>query len=217
MQEYDQLKNDYTHYWCSVYALLNLFRYDYWIYVELDYILKFLVYLESISARFKLEWAYASVVFPACIKYINLKLGLKLKLGKSTLKAELSNKHGRILGYKRANTFYTSLFKDWEITMEDVEDVKESKENGHFHFWKRWKIIESLWGTRYKMNAKVLDYAYFCWLYYPTIRYVYWEEELQKECLDIVKYRKMQKLNNPYVRYEQIKQIKQQLQYKNKD
>lgn len=215
--EYNQLKQNDTFFACSIYALLNLFRYDYGIYVELNYILKFLIYLEKIWVFFRLEWAYAKYIFPAALKYINSKLGLNLTLVTTSLSRELSNKHGYILWYRRANTIYKKEAQDWEITKKDIDKIKDTPANWHFHYFKKGRTVESLWGFRYRLSKQNLKYAHSLWMYYDNIRYITWEEELKEELIKIVKFRKIQKLKNPYVWYDEVKKIKKQLKYKNYD
>lgn len=213
MNEYDQLKQSDTYYACSIYALLNLFKYDYWVFVELTKTLKFLVYLEKIWVRFRLEWAYAKYVFPSALKHINNLYGLELWLWITTLNKKLSTKYWYILWYKRANTSYIETADDWIVTKDDIDLVEKTANNWHFHYRKRWTVVESLWGFRYKLSLTNLKYAYSKDLYYPNARYIYWEEELKKEFIKIVKLRKLQWLENPYIKLDEIKKIK--LEYKN--
>ena len=214
MKEYNQLEQKATWYACSIYALLNLLKYDYWVYIETTKTLKFLVYLEVIGVFFRLEGSCAKYIFPSAIKHINKLLWLELKLWTTTLKSKLSTKYGYILWYKRANTYYKNSASDWEITKEEIEKIEDTKANWHFHFWKRWKIVESLWGFRYKLSIDNLKYAYSKDMYYTNCRYIYWEEELKKEFIHIVKLRKLQKLDNPFIKYNEIIKIKKEL---NKD
>lgn len=217
INEYDQLKQKDTNYACSIYALLNLFKYDYWIFIELTKTLKFLIILEKAWVFFRLQWAYAKYIFPAAIKHINKVFWLKLYLWVTTLNHTLSNKYWYILWYKRANTSYIKTTNDWEVTKDDIDIVLKTKQNWHFHYRKRWKIVESLWGFRYKLNKNHLKYAYSKWLYYKNIRYIYWEEELKEEFIKIVKLKRRRNLENPYIKYDEILRIKEQFKYKNYD
>jgi len=133
-KEYNQLLQHDTYYWCSIYALLSLFRYDYWVFVPLTKTLIFLTYLEKIWVFFRLEWAYAKYIFPAALKHINKLFWLDLALRTKTLKGKMSYKHGYILWFKKATTFYKRKAEDWEITKQDIEEIKTRKQNWHFLF-----------------------------------------------------------------------------------
>ena len=48
-------------------------------------------------------------------------------------------------------------------------------------------------------------------MYYTNCRYIYWEEKLKEVFIKIVKIRKHRKLKNPYIKYDEIKKIKEWL------
>ena len=73
---YNQLLDKQTHYGCSLYALLNQVKYDYWVIIPQDIILSTLLYLEKIWVFFPTKWASAPAIYPAIKKYIKFKLWL---------------------------------------------------------------------------------------------------------------------------------------------
>lgn len=204
MEEYNQLKQKDTHFACSVYALLNLFRYDYWVIIRINSILRFLIYLEKIWAFFRMEWATANIIFPAAIKWINFTYNISLTIKKLTIK-EVGNERGYILWFKKATTLYKKSAEDGEITKEDVNNFSLYKDNGHFHFWKREELVESLGWFRAKFTLKNLKLAFENNYYYPTIRTIEWEENLRKKLIAIVQERELYLPKNPYIKEYELK------------
>ncbi len=208
---YNQLLQKQTWYACSVYALLNQIKYDYGVVVPLDTILTTLTYLEKIGAFFPTQWASASVIYPAIQKYISWKLGLVFKIETSTI-SQMDIDKGYILGFKKAIKLYTELTKDWELTIADLDKIALlSKSQGHFHFLKRWVLIETLWGYEYKVSKDTLLYGLKKDLYYPTVRrFVPATPKTVEVCLKsmtIVKNRRDAWWKNPFISLQELKDL----------
>ena len=189
---YNQLAQEQTHYSCSVYAFLNCILLDYWVQLKVDWILKLVIYMEKIWVL--LPWgASASVIFPALVKYTEYKTGFKLKIVKWTI-YKLWTK-STILWLKKSNRTYLNLADDWEITKKDIDSLNDSKGwYGHFHCYKRWNILETLWWFRYKISKDILNYAKSKDLYYTATRSFIPADtktaDMQKKLVSLVRSRK---------------------------
>ena len=121
MAKYNQQLQEDTYYACSVYAFLNMIKYDFGIWLKLDWILKIVMYMEKIWALLP-KWAYASVIFPAFLKYVNWKTGFVIEMDITTVD-KIDPDKWYILWFKKANRLYLSVAKDWEITKEDIDNI----------------------------------------------------------------------------------------------
>jgi len=204
IEEYNQLKQKDTNYACSIYTLLNLFKYDYGVIIPLNLILKFLIYLEKAWVFFRLEWAVANIIYPVAIKYINLKYWINLIIQKLTID-QIKEERGYILWFKKATTKYKKSAEDWEITKEDINNFSLYKDNWHFHFWKRWVLVESLGWFKTKLSLENLKEAFTKGFYYPTIRTIVWEEKLRKKLILIAQERKLYLKKNKYIQEYELK------------
>jgi len=202
--EYNQLLQKDTYYACSIYALLNLFKYDYWVIIPINLILKLLIYLERLWVFFRLWWAVADVIYPIAIKYINIRYWISLKIEKTTVD-KITNKRWYILWFKKATTLYKKNAEDWEITKEDINAFSSYKDNGHFHYWKRWEVVESLGWFRSRLSLDNLSYAFEKGFYYPTIRTISWEEKLKLKLISIAQERKLYNFKIPYIQEYELK------------
>ena len=177
---YNQLAQKSTNYSCSVYAFLNVIKYDFWLEIPVDTILKIVIYLEKIWALLP-WWSYAGILFPAIIKYTEYKTWFKLIIVKWTIN-NIDNKKAWILWYKKADSKYINLAKDWTITRSDIDTInKNTKFWWHFHMWKRNTVIETLWWFAYRLMRLNLKYAHSKGMYYDAVRaFIPWDERTEK-------------------------------------
>ena len=202
---YNQLAQKQTHYSCSVYAFLNIIKYDYWIEIKVGNILNIIIYMEKIGALLK-WWASANIIYPALVKYVEWKTGFKMKTIKWNI-STIDSKKWWVLWYKRSNKTYIELSEDWEITKEDVDKiVKTKKWYWHFHVWKRNVILETLWGFPYKMKKSNLKYSESKDLYYYSTRAFIPRDErtekMQKFLIKVVRQKQ------EFMTYEEFLKIK---------
>ena len=202
MQEYNQNLQKQTHYSCSIYAFLNMIKYDFWVTLKIDWILKIVIYMEKIWALLP-RWAYASIIFPALLKYIKWKTWFNIKMEKTTIN-KINSNYWYILGFKKANRFYKSLAIDWKITKDEIDKIRDSKKwYWHFHYYKRWTIVETWWGFRYKLTLGNLIYMFEQGLYYPSCRRFYaWDEKTRKLQKKLIR---LWKLNKKLISYDEFK------------
>lgn len=191
MAIYNQKEQKDTYYACTIYSMLNILRFDFGIHVNIDNILWIVKYMEKIWALLP-KWAYFSVIYPAMVKLLEWKTGMKFKVKVSYISAGLDTKRMWGLGFKRSGKLYKELSKDQLIDKLDIDKIKEwPKGYWHNHAWKRGKILETLGGYHYEISIKTLKYAVKQWIYYDTARtIVAWDErteKIQKELLRIAK------------------------------
>ena len=191
MPQYNQKLQSETFYACTIYSMLNILKFDFWISVNIDNILWIVKYMEKLWALLP-KWAYFSVIYPAMVKLLEWKTWMKFKVKVNYISAWLDTKHAWGLWFKRASKFYKTLAKDQLIDKIDIDKIKEWP-NGywHNHSWKRGKVLETLGGYYYEMSLKTLKYAVKQWIYYDTARtIVAWDtktENIQKELVRIAK------------------------------
>lgn len=169
-----------TWYACTLYTMLNIIKYDYKVTVKIDWVLKLVNYMERIGALLP-NGAYFSVIYPAMVKVLEWKTGLKFKIEVWYISQWLSDDYWRGLWFKHANKFYQSLAEDWELTKDDIDQIKKNnKWAGHNHMLKRNIIVESLWGYYYEVTPETLKYAVEQWVYYDTARTILpWDERTE--------------------------------------
>ncbi len=191
MSQYNQKEQKDTFYACTIYTMLNILKFDYWISVNIDNILWIVKYMEKLGALLP-KWAYFSVIYPAMAKLLEWKTGMKFKIKVSSISAWLDNKHMWGLWFKKASKFYKELAKDQLIDKLDIDKIKAwPKGYWHNHAWKRKTILETLGGYYYEMSLKTLKYAVKQDIYYDTARTIVpWDartERIQKELIRIAK------------------------------
>jgi len=206
MPTYNQLAQEQTNYSCSVFWFLNWFKYSCWVELKVDWILKIIIYMEKIWALLS-KWAYASVIYPALIKYVDYKTWLKFNIVTTDI-TRIDREKGRIIWFKKANSQYVTLSKDLKVTFEDTDKIIESKWwSWHFHFIKRDVIIESLGWYPYRISKEVLLYAFMNWLYYQNARTFEpsdeYTEVTQKKLIGLVKDRSSW-TNYKFISYEEL-------------
>jgi len=202
---YNQLAQKQTNYSCSIYAFLNIIKYDYWIEMKVDNILKLIIYMEKIGALLT-WWASAWIIYPALVKYVEWKTGFKLKIVKWTIDT-IDNKKWWILWLKKSNKTYIELSKDWVITKSDIDKIVQTKKwYWHFHMFKKNTILETLWGFPYRLMKLNLEYAYNQWLYYTSTRaFIPWDERTEKMQKFLIK---VAKEKWEFMSYEEFLKIK---------
>lgn len=160
--------DDLSKYGCSIYALKNQIMLDYWIYIWEDKVIIALEYLSKISAFIPWFGWDATIIYPAVIKYIKLKLWLSFKIDTKNIDTFDSEK-ARILWFKRATKLYMQDIVDKKLTTDEIDKLVSWKQVWHFHCYKQGKIIESLNLDYYDILWN-LKYAFSKWLYYYNTR-----------------------------------------------
>lgn len=191
MPSYNQRLQGQTAYACTIYTMLNILQFDYWVVVKIDNILWIVNYMEKIGALMP-KGAYFWVIYPAMVKLLEWKTGLKFKVKKWYISQGLDSKYAWGLWFLKATKYYETLARDQLIDKEDIDlIIKNKKGYGHNHFWKRGTIIESLWGYHYKVDINTLKYAVNKWVYYDSARTIIpWDErtkKIQKRLIEIAK------------------------------
>ena len=180
-----------TNYACSIYTMLHILQFDYGVSVNIDNIMWIVKYMEKIWALLP-KWAYFAVIYPAMVKLLEWKTGLKFWIKESYISAWLDTKHSWGLWFLKATKFYETLARDQLIDKQDIDKIVENEKGyWHNHFWKRGNVLESLGGYHYEMSLKTLKYAVKQWVYYDRARTIVpWDErteEIQKRLISIAK------------------------------
>jgi len=173
--------------------MLNIIRYDFWVKIEDSMVFQIGAYMEKIGALLP-KWAYFSVIYPAMVKLLEWKTGLKFKVKTWFISQGLDNKHMWGLWLKKISSFYIWMVEDWEFTREEVDRVAWNVRGaGHNHAWKigkkshQGKIVESWGGFIYKCSIGTLKHAVNKGLYYNKARTIipadFITEEVQKACI----------------------------------
>lgn len=174
---YDQTKQSKTKYSCTIYTMLNIIKYDFWVELKDSLIFYMVYYFEKIWALLP-KWAYFSIIYPAMVKLIEWKTGFKLKVKLSQISKWLDDISMWGLWYKRLSSLSVTLSKDdWVISIEDIKEIYKSKKwSGHNHAFKQWNkswewtVVESWGGYTYQMDIKTLKEAEKLWIYYDNAR-----------------------------------------------
>lgn len=191
---YDQTKQPYTRNACWIYACLNYFRYEYWVYLPDDsVIIKICEYLARIDAWFEKWGADANIAGPALMKYIKYKTWFKLKIVKSSID-RINTDRGYVIWFKKASRLYLKLAQDKKLDKNDINEIKANKWGyGHFLFYKREKAVDSLWWYWYDFSFNDLKYARDLDLFYNSVRQFVPADTrtavMQVECVNLAKKR----------------------------
>lgn len=152
---------------CSVLALLDYLKYEYYIEIPRDSILILLDYLKRMEAWFPKWWADAWVVYPAIVKYIKWRYWLSIKIKVGNIE-KINDGRGHILGFKWANKKYLSLTSDKEVTSKDIDEMQVS--NWHFIYYENNVVADNLWWILIRWTYENIQYAYHKWLFYYNTR-----------------------------------------------
>lgn len=193
MTIYNQKLQKDTLYSCTIYTMLHIIKYDFWVSVNIDNILWIVKYMEKIWALLP-RWAYFAVIYPAMVKLLEWKTWLKFKIEVSYITAGLDKKRMWGLGFLKANRFYHQKASDKLITVQDLIDIKDwPKGSWHNHAWKKNTIIESLGAYHYNIDIKTLKHGVKLGLYYDKARTIVAGNEktkkIQKNLIKIAKKR----------------------------
>lgn len=193
IKDYNQKLSDSTKYACTIYTFLNILRNDFKVVLRNDIIISFTYYLEKIWVFLRLSWAVFAIIYPAMVKYINIRYWINLKIKTSTISDWLSETNTWWLWLKKLTTKGQKLWTiDWIFTREDV-DLAINYPNWYWHnqAWFKWETIDSYGWVRYLIWLPTLKYWVVKDLYYNTWRTVIaWDsftERLQKQLIE--KYR----------------------------
>ena len=211
---YDQTKQKSTLYSCSIYTMNNILLYDFWVKLQDSIIFKIVAYMEKIWALLP-KWAYFSIIYPAMVKLIEMKTGLKLKVKTSSISRWLDDKSMWGLWLKKISSLYIWFVQDGEFTRWEVDRVAwDAKGAGHNHAWKLWnksnegKIVESWGGFVYKCSISTLKYAVKQGLYYDTARTIVpaddFARKVQQTCVSKAKH-------NGFISFDEFIEIRDNL------
>jgi hypothetical protein len=209
--QYNQELQKQTWYSCTIYTMLNIIKYDYWVELKIDWILKIVIYMEKIGAL--LPWgAYFAVIYPAMTKLISYKTWLNLKVKKSSISVWLDNKSMWGLWFKKSSRLYKDLANDWVITKKDYYKIsKHSKWYWHNHAVKqgnnskKWTFLETLGWLSYTVSLKDLQYAQKIDLYYdPARTLIPWDERTKRAQKKLIK---MAEERKEFISYEEFLNI----------
>ncbi len=190
------LRND-TKYSCTVYTFLHMILLDFAVEIRVDYIIKFIYYLEKIWVLFLKSWAVFNIIYSAMVKYINFKYWILLKIETTSISKWLQNWKAYSLGCKKLTNKWQKLWTiDWVFTNSDVDlAITYKNAYAHNHCYKNWAIIDSwnAWSKldsaiRYNISEETLKYWVEKDLYYDTARVIIpWDkftETLKKFLID---------------------------------
>lgn len=213
---YDQTKYKDTRFACTIYTLLIMLKFDFWVKIEDDLILRLVYYAERIWVLVLTEWAYFNVIYPALIKFINLRYWIKLDLKAIDIRNWIIKDWLTYsLGLKKLSNFQQSLALDDKVfSKADVDRVLSSSAwYWHNLAYLNWVVLDPWKWIAYRLDRETLLYAVNKWLFFPTARYIIpWNEFtnlLQKSLKTALKV-KRKKTNNvrEFLTYEEFKEIK---------
>ena len=197
-EQYDQTKSENTKYSCTIYTMLNIIKYDFWVEVSDSIIFKIVAYMEGIGALWP-KWAYFSVIYSAMVKLIEYKTWFKLKIKKSSISKWLDDKSMWALWFKKLSDLSIGLAKDdhWITTFDIQEIAKSHKWSGHNHavkLWNvsnKWTVLDSWWGFTYHTSLAALKEGVLLDVYYDVARTLVAADErtkrLQKKYVSVAK------------------------------
>ena len=194
MELYNQKKQDETNYACTIYTFCHIILFDYWIRIDDHLIIKFTYVLEKLWVFFRLSWAKFDVIYPAMVKYVNVRYWINLKIKQSTISKWLDEVSTWSLWLKRLTIKGQKLgTDDWVFTKDDVDKALTFKNAyGHNYCVKKgkawlWIVIDSYNWVHYNCDIEVLKYWVTKWLFYDTARAIIpWDaftERLQKSLI----------------------------------
>lgn len=176
MTQYDQTKEDFTKYSCTIYSMLNMIKYDFWVSLKDSYIYSIVYYMEKIWALLP-RWAYFGIIYPAMVKLIEIQTWLKLKIKIWYISSWLDNISMWGLWAKRLSSLSISLSKDWFLSVEDMKTIADSEKwSWHNHVVKlkhnnnEWIILDSRGGLVYWTSLEALKKWVDLWIYYDKAR-----------------------------------------------
>jgi len=185
---------------CSIYSMLNIMKYDYFVDVYIKNILWIVKLMQKIGALMP-TGAYFNIIYPAFVKLIEFKTWLKFKVEKGYISKWVDKRYTRWVGLLKANLDYKRLTKDGVLTAEEMDTINNSKfGSGHNNIikWipenKLWTVAESLWGFSYRVAFKNIQYGQSIWLYYDTVRTILPRDDrtkaIQKKLIKLAKRKK---------------------------
>jgi hypothetical protein len=222
---YDQTKHKDTRHACTLYTLLIMIKFDFWVKIEDDLILKLVYYAERIWALSLTQWAYFAVIYPALIKFINLRYWINLALVNTDTRNGIMREWiTYALWLKQLSNLQQILaLDDKEFSKADVDRVISDKRWGwHALAYKDWFVIDPWKWIVYRMTKETLVYAVNKWLFYATARHITPVDKfttiLQKSLLTSLKVKRKKSWDiKQFLTYTEFKEIKRNVKiYLNK-
>lgn len=176
MAYYDQTLQKQTFYACTIYTILNILKYDFWVHVDLDWILKTVMHMEKIWALLP-KGAYFAIIYPAMALYLWNQLKIKLKVKESYISEWLDSISMWWLGFKKWSKLYKELSRDGRMSYWDVDRISKADSSFYHNHWRKesnktgiWIMVESRFGYPYWFAMWVLKNALKKDLYYDKAR-----------------------------------------------
>ena len=214
---YNQYQNKETAMACSIYSLLQIMLYRYWIKVEQSFFIKAAIFFDSIWKFDMKKWATFSIIDKSFVWYLNYKLGLKFKLESTTIEElESSDKKTYQLWIKNYSNYKYKKAKKWDRYTKESMDYLASFdwESGHaanYDWSAGWYFIDTNASKNVKMSLSVLKYWKKLDLFWWALRTISPDDKITEEvcklCIKLFQAEKRWTLetyinshkNNPYI------------------
>ncbi len=180
---YNQKEQIRTRNACTIYTMLDIMLYNFWIKVELNFILKVCVYLENLWVWSEKNWAVFKIIFNTAVKEINKKLWLNFLLIEKTITSlnETDKRTWAVWTPKLTKEWYVYI-RDSILTFDEWKKLNESLSKAFWHSmtWDSWILLDHFWNKIdcHLSNMKELVKIWWLW---DTIRTFQEWDELTKQ------------------------------------
>ena len=217
-KNYNQYTDYYTRNACSLVTILNIMKYNYWIFVVPSFIIKFAIFFAKAEKWFPKFWAMFNVVYPFAVRQINKKLDLNFKLVITNVyKLKPTDKLLYSLWVKKYSSHkWGKAWADWNISLIDMDNLVEYTWWVYHNLWytaKMWgRLVDTNWLDPYELSLEALKKGVNGGVFWSTLRTIVPADEETKEVIKLTK--KMAKaeynwklwllynkeINNPYLK-----------------
>lgn len=193
MENYNQNNQQYTRMACTIYTLCNIIKYNFWIVVVDNFIIRLCKYFESINVWSPIQWAIFAIIYPAFIKNLNSKLWLNFRLVSWNINT-LSNTDTNcwwvwMIHYHN----WQQLIIDWVFSQDDVDQFnKYNWQTFEHNIWRDgsdwWYLINTDWWNPIKCSIDTLKYMVKTWILWGAIRTIQPADEMTTMVVALTKW-----------------------------
>jgi len=191
MRYYNQRLQWYSRMACTIYTLLYILEFNFWIEVKRTFIIKVLEFFDKLWKWSPTLWATFSIIYPSFVFYLNKRLKLNFRLEKSFITLSHSNDTNFYgIWMPSYNKPFAEAIKRGIITKEDMLASKNYKWRWFWHnlgydFSKWWYIVNTDWSKPAKCSLEVLQYWESLWVFWNPMRTILPNDERTKRITDI--------------------------------
>lgn len=188
---YNQRKQRYTRNACTIYTLLTIMRFNFWIEVKDSFIIKLCKYLEKLWWWLPAQWAVFNIIYALFIKELNKKLGLNFKLKKTTITAlKKTDRTTYGVWLPRYNKNFAKAMKNGVITKSEIDSIdtytwKTFWHNLAWDWSKKGYIINTDWTYPAKCSIETLKYWEKIWVFWNNLRSIIANDKFTKAVIQL--------------------------------